>query len=211
MMPLHWPSLDLPWQLRYSPWLPRDLLLSALAPYFALPWTPHDLLLGRVMKLEAVQLRLNVLTELVPLSQTCASACRAARGAVKQCPRPCSLQVHDSLIDTWLYLNRSVQHVARFYNLRQGLLRAKLRNYVWLRVRGRATDKDYQMSFLGHLPLGCQANGCRRESMLLGKASVQCRFPASAIKPMFRIGSRWEGSTETAEVCVPPLPPCSLC
>lgn len=200
-LPLHWPPLDLPWQLRYPPWLPRDLLLSALAPYLVLPWTPHDLLLGRVMKLEAVQLRLNVLIELVPLSQTCASARRAACGAVKQCPRPCSLQVHDSLIDMWLHLNISGQHIARFHNLRQGLLRATLRNHVWLRVMGTATDKDYAMTFLGCIPLGCQANGCNRKSMLLGKVSVQCRFPASAIKPMFRIGSRWEGNTEKAEVC----------
>ena len=25
VMPLHWPPLDLPWQLRYPPWLPRVL------------------------------------------------------------------------------------------------------------------------------------------------------------------------------------------
>jgi hypothetical protein len=71
---------------------------------------------------------------------------------------------------------------------------------VWLRVRGTATNKDYTMIFLGCIPLGCQANdGCNRKSTLLGEVSVQCRFPVSAIKPMFRIGSRSEGGI--AEVC----------
>ena len=198
VMPLHWPPLDFPWQLRYPPWLPRDLLLSALAPHCALPWTPHDLLLGRVMKLEAVQFRLYGLIELVPLSRTCASARRAACGAVKQCPRPCSLQVHDGLIDMWLHLDMNRQVVALFSNLHNGLLRAKFQNHdVYLRVKGTARQKTYCVIFLGCLPLGCQANGCSRESVLLGKVLVQCCFPASAFKPMFRIGSH----IEKAEVC----------
>ena len=159
------------------------------------------------MKLEAVQFRLYGLIELVPLSRTCASARRAACGAVKQCPRPCSLQVHDGLIDMWLHLDMNRQVVALFSNLYNGLLRARFQNHdVWLRVNEcTARQKEYCVIFLGCIPLGCQANGCSRESVLLGKVLVQCCFPASAFKPMFRIGDHYPGNSdaehERAEVC----------
>ena len=164
--------------------------------------TPHDLLLGRVMMLEAVQFRLNVLIELVPLSQTCASASRDARG---QCPRPCSLQVHDSLIDMWLHLTMMTGDDVTFDNLGSGLLQATFPNHVWLQVGGTATEEQYSVMFLGYVRLGCQANGCKRKSKLLGEVSEPCRFPAKAIKPMFRIGDHYPGNSdaehERAQVC----------
>ena len=175
--------------------------LSALAPHCALPWTPHD-----VLQLEAVQFRLYGLIELVPLNQTCT----AARGAVKQCLRPCSLQVNDSLIDMLLRITMTSHkaHVAHalFVNLRNGLLRAPLWNHVnvCLPVMGTATYDDYEVTFLGRIKLGCQANGCKRKSKLLGEVPVRCSFPAGAMKPMFRIGDRSSGIGDTdqvAEVC----------
>lgn len=145
------------------------------------------------MDLEPAQHQLLNVIDALPLSQTCKPAHSAAARAI--------------LTDL---LDRNVEVI--FWHTGDGLMHASsgkgaLKVALHLKVMGKAACNFYSMDYLGLIPLGCQANGCQRKSILLGNVPVQCCFPASARKRVFRISCALSycPAEQISEVCFHPL------